>query len=195
MSALPLLADAPFQPRPLRDHQRRAIDLLSSSYLAGHRRTVLELATGAGKTRIAAEIVNRALAKGKRVCFTVPAISLIDQTVAAFEGEGIEFLGVIQANHPRTHYGAPVQIASVQTLGVPPGMSPLGAAGVGAGFGGVPLGIPSTVPTAPGFPLGVYGTVPMIPPGVHLPTAFAGTGYGSPTMGALPQFQTGVPSL
>lgn len=116
MSALPLLAEAPFQPRPLRDHQRSAIDLLSSSYLAGHRRTVLELATGAGKTRIAAEIVNRALAKGKRVCFTVPAISLIDQTVAAFESEGIDFLGVIQANHPRTHYGAPVQIASVQTL-------------------------------------------------------------------------------
>src|SRR5690606_24601194 len=38
-------------------------------------------------------------------------------TVEAFEREGIDWLGVIQASHPRTDYGAPVQIASVQTLG------------------------------------------------------------------------------
>lgn len=116
MSALPLFTDAPFQPRPLRPHQRTAMQLLRESLIAGNKRTVLQMPTGAGKTRTAAEIINGALAKGNRVCFTVPAISLIDQTVEAFEQEGIDWLGVIQANHPRTDYGAPVQIASVQTL-------------------------------------------------------------------------------
>lgn len=116
MSALPLFAEAPFQPRPLRPHQAKAMTQLRESLLRGNRRTVLQMPTGAGKTRTAAEIVQGALKRGKRVCFTVPAISLIDQTVEAFEQEGIDWIGVIQANHPRTDYGAPVQVASVQTL-------------------------------------------------------------------------------
>lgn len=116
MSALPLFADAPFQPRPLRPHQAKAMQMLREALIAGHKRIVLQMPTGAGKTRTAAEIVSGALAKGKRVCFTVPAISLIDQTVEAFESEGIDWLGVIQASHPRMDYGAPVQVASVQTI-------------------------------------------------------------------------------
>ena len=104
------------EPRPLRPHQRQAMALLSHSYLAGKRRPVLQMPTGAGKTRTAAEIVRGALAKGKRVVFTVPAISLIDQTVEAFEQEGIDWIGVIQAQHERTDWRAPVQVASVQTL-------------------------------------------------------------------------------
>ena len=116
MTALPLFVDAPSQPRPLRPHQTRAIQMLRETLIGGHKRIVLQMPTGAGKTRTAAEIVSGALAKGKRVGFIVPAISLIDQTVEAFERERIDCLGVIQGNHPRTHYGMPVQVASVQTL-------------------------------------------------------------------------------
>src|SRR5690606_20776370 len=54
--------------------------------------------------------------KGNRVAFTVPAISLIDQTVESFEMEGIDCLGVMQASHELTHYGMPVQVCSVQTI-------------------------------------------------------------------------------
>lgn len=57
-----------------------------------------------------------ALSKGNRVVFVVPAISLIDQTVRAFLGEGIEGIGVIQADHSMTDAAAAVQVASVQTL-------------------------------------------------------------------------------
>ncbi|GGD50713.1 ATP-dependent helicase [Erythrobacter arachoides] len=110
-----LWADAT-EPRPLRPHQDLALQELRRALVEGCSRVVLQLPTGAGKTRIAAEIIKGAQAKGNRLCFTVPSISLIDQTVAAFEGEGIFDLGVIQANHPRTHYGMPVQVASVQTL-------------------------------------------------------------------------------
>jgi DNA repair protein RadD len=46
----------------------------------------------------------------------VPALSLIDQTVTAFEAEGIHCIGVMQGNHERTDRAQPVQVCSVQTL-------------------------------------------------------------------------------
>jgi superfamily II DNA or RNA helicase len=82
----------------------------------GKRRPVLMMATGAGKTKTAAAIIRRALAKGKRVVMTVPATELIDQTVHALGREGINDIGVIQAQHPLTNPDMPVQVASVQTL-------------------------------------------------------------------------------
>ncbi len=102
--------------RPLRPHQARALILLRQTLLSGVRRVMLQLPTGAGKTRLAAEVVKGALSKGNRVVFVVPAISLIDQAVRAFQGEGIGGIGVIQAGHPMTDAAAAVQVASVQTL-------------------------------------------------------------------------------
>lgn len=116
MSLFQLLAADAINSRPLRPHQETALCQLRQAILEGCSRIVLQLPTGAGKTRIAAEIIKGARVKGNRVCFTVPTITLIDQTVAAFECEGIFDLGVIQASHSRTHYGMPVQVASVQTL-------------------------------------------------------------------------------
>lgn len=102
----------------LRPHQQRALDGLKSSLLAGHRRPVLQAPTGAGKTVIAAHIVAGAMAKGKRVCFCVPSISLVDQTFARFCENGIDpaNMGIIQANHPWRRPAAPIQIATAQTL-------------------------------------------------------------------------------
>lgn len=107
----------PASPKPLRSHQSDAITMTKRAILAGKDRVVVQMPTGAGKTRTAAEIVKGALAKGNRVAFTVPAISLINQTVEAFEAEGIHAIGVMQANHPRTNWVQPVQVVSVQTLG------------------------------------------------------------------------------
>jgi DNA repair protein RadD len=101
---------------PLRPHQERAIAELRRSLTSGWRRPMLMLPTGGGKTKLAAEIIRGALAKGKSVAFVVPALSLIDQTVRAFEAEGIHAIGVLQGIHPRTDRDAPVQICSVQTL-------------------------------------------------------------------------------
>lgn len=106
----------PMMSLPLRAHQAEAVHLLRQSLVAGYRRPVLELPTGAGKTRTAAEIVNLALGKGKGVAFTVPAISLIDQTVKAFEREGIYSINVMQGQHPRRDPLAKVHVVSVQTL-------------------------------------------------------------------------------
>jgi DNA repair protein RadD len=102
--------------RPLHLHQEHALEALRASLAAGHRRPMLQAPTGFGKTLTASHIIQRALDKGKRVAFTVPAISLIDQTVAAFEAEGIYCIGVMQGIHERTDREQPVQICSVQTI-------------------------------------------------------------------------------
>ena len=77
---------------------------------------MLQAPTGFGKTLTAAHIIQRALDKGNRVIFTVPALSLIDQTVTAFAAEGIECVGVMQGYHPGTDGEQPVQVCSAQTL-------------------------------------------------------------------------------
>jgi DNA repair protein RadD len=110
------LFDGKTEQRPLRPYQAEAVELLRQSLATGHKRPILQAPTGYGKTRLAAEIVNRALARGKRVVFTVPALSLIDQTLEAFHRDGVRDMGVIQANHVETDWSRPVQIASVQTL-------------------------------------------------------------------------------
>ena len=106
----------PGAPQPLRPHQERGLEALRGSLAAGKRRPMLQLPTGAGKTVVAANIIRRALAKGKRVAFCVPRLTLIDQTVAAFAAEGITAVGVMQSYHPLTDHEQPVQVCSAQTL-------------------------------------------------------------------------------
>ena len=102
--------------RPLHPHQQRALEDLRCSLASGKKRPMLQAPTGFGKTLTAAHIVQGALGKGKRVAFVVPALSLIDQTVSAFEAEGIECVGVMQGCHECTDFDQPVQVCSAQTL-------------------------------------------------------------------------------
>lgn len=104
------------QKKTLRPHQVGAIQMIRNSLARGNQTVVCCMPTGAGKTLTATKIIEMAQAKGNAVIFTAPAVSLIDQTVAAFRSEGIEDIGVMQANHPLTNSLARVQVASVQTL-------------------------------------------------------------------------------
>jgi len=100
----------------LRDYQTDAIAKLRKSLSSGHKRPVVQMPTGAGKTIAAAEIVRMALDKGNRILFCVPSLSLIDQTVEKFEKHDIWEIGVLQAMHERTDMTQPVQVCSIQTL-------------------------------------------------------------------------------
>jgi DNA repair protein RadD len=102
--------------KTLRPRQIEAIDQLRQSFGKRLTRPILMLPTGAGKTVIASAIIRFAREKNSRVAFIVPAISLINQTIEAFESEGITGIGVQQANHERTDLDQPVQVCSVQTL-------------------------------------------------------------------------------
>ncbi len=99
----------------LRPYQEASIEGLRNSLKTGHRRPILALSCGAGKTRIAGKIVRMALEKHKRVLFCVPLTVLVDQTAQSFEAEGIP-VGIMQASHAKTNAMRPVQIASLQTL-------------------------------------------------------------------------------
>src|SRR4051812_9725684 len=101
--------------KTLRVDQNAAIENVREA-MRETRRVVLQSPTGWGKTVVGADIVNRAREKQKKVLITVPAISLIDQTVEALWAQGIRGIGVIQAKHEMTDWSQPVQVASVQTL-------------------------------------------------------------------------------
>ena len=104
--------------RPLYPHQKVALDKVRKSLQDGHKRPIISMPTGAGKTLIAASMVIGALTKRKRMGFVVPALSLIDQTIERFVENGVDLgdIGVIQADHPLRKPQAPIQICSIQTI-------------------------------------------------------------------------------
>jgi len=101
------------EPRPF---QSAAHDSLRQGIRDGHRCQLLMSPTGSGKTYLGLRIAHEALAKGKRAIFVCDRTTLIDQTSATADRYGLSAHGVIQANHWRTDYAKPFQIASAQTL-------------------------------------------------------------------------------
>lgn len=102
--------------RPAYPLQELTIERLGQSLRAGKKRPLIQGPTGFGKTLTSAHIIQRALDKGNRVIFTVPTLSLVEQTINAFAKEGIRSVGVMQADHILTDPSQPVQVCSVQTL-------------------------------------------------------------------------------
>ena len=102
--------------KTLHPFQESSICALKAALLDGHKRVMLRLPTGSGKTIIAAAIVRSALLKGRRVIFVVDAIELVNQTIDKFRLDGIAAIGVLQAQHAWTDERQPVQICTVQTL-------------------------------------------------------------------------------
>jgi superfamily II DNA or RNA helicase len=64
----------------LRPYQQKAIDDIRAAFVEGRRRVLLCLPTGAGKTRIAAEIMRSVYRNDSRVWFCVPRLELVGQT-------------------------------------------------------------------------------------------------------------------
>ena len=83
----------------------------------GKKSICLVAPTGAGKTFIAAHIIQSALLKGKRVLFLAHRRELIDQCAAKLRDLGVWDYNVVLSGHPHSRNpDAPVQIASIQTL-------------------------------------------------------------------------------
>jgi DNA repair protein RadD len=100
--------------RPLYDHQKAPIDKIDAAFTSVVKRIILQAPTGFGKTLTAAHLIAEFIRQGKRVCFVVPRLTLIDQSVAAFGREGfVEHIGVI---HSLTNHRRLLQIASRDRL-------------------------------------------------------------------------------
>lgn len=100
--------------QPLRPYQQDGIADVRHSLAAGHRSVLFQLPTGAGKTRIAAELCRMASAKRSRVLFLAPRRELITQAAQAFTKQGL-WPGVIMAGEPMKRT-ADLQVASFDTL-------------------------------------------------------------------------------
>lgn len=82
--------------------------------LRTHKRVLLQLPTGGGKTVVGGKMIESAAGKGHRCFFTVHRRELIEQTVETFNDVGIRH-GVIASGHP-FHSLERVQICSIDTL-------------------------------------------------------------------------------
>lgn len=98
----------------LRDFQDTLIEGARTQLRSGVRRLLIQLATGGGKTVIAAFIIAGAQSRDLRVWFVVHRKELLKQTSATFTQVGIPH-GFIAADFPTNGF-LPVQLCGVQTL-------------------------------------------------------------------------------
>lgn len=98
---------------------------MRAGFRNGHKRQMLYMPTGAGKTASAASMMRAADVRGTKSCFLVDRRAIVNQTSASLDRYGIDH-GVIMADHVRVKPGANIQVASAQTLesrGFYPGLS------------------------------------------------------------------------
>jgi DNA repair protein RadD len=100
----------------LRPGQVALLDQIDAAITEGCRRLIAQAPTGFGKTMVASHRLRLLQDAGRRAIFTVPALSLVDQTVAKLFAEGVTDVGVIQASHRMTNPARPIQVATPQSL-------------------------------------------------------------------------------
>ncbi|TKD50556.1 DEAD/DEAH box helicase [Sphingomonas baiyangensis] len=98
----------------LRDYQATMLDEARALMRSGTRRVLLRLATGGGKTVMAASMLGGAADRGLGSQFIVHRRELIEQTSVTFRSAGIEH-GLIASGMPEASHRL-VQLAGVQTL-------------------------------------------------------------------------------
>lgn len=94
----------------LRDYQSAALELARGHALDGRRGCIIVAPTGSGKTRLAGEIISRALLKGSRILFLAHLRVLVEQAAGHFVGRGFP-TGVIMGGIPRNP-ALPLQVAT-----------------------------------------------------------------------------------
>lgn len=102
----------------LRDYQVAAIEAAERELGSGNKRTLIQAATGAGKSILAAALAVRYHQRtGRRALITAPRLELIEQNARAVRSLGVDAV-IEQAERrvdPRSP-GAPIVVASVATL-------------------------------------------------------------------------------
>jgi superfamily II DNA or RNA helicase len=99
----------------LRPYQIDTIHKARKSIISGNKSIIIQANCGAGKTIMAASIIESALAKGNKVVFLVHLRQLAYQALERFTEFGMgDKVGIIMSGE-MTHLSRPVQIISVQT--------------------------------------------------------------------------------
>jgi DNA repair protein RadD len=96
-------------------HQTQVIEDLTQGYQHGHYRQVVGLATGTGKTVIAAHLGRRAAEKGRKMLFIVDRIELCGQAAETFAGIGLN-VGILRGEDTAYTRQDEIIVASIQTI-------------------------------------------------------------------------------
>lgn len=99
----------------LRPFQEVAIQSLRDGVKQGIRGQLLVAPTGAGKTTIAAFLIESAVSKGSSILFLAHRRELIGQASRRLDEMGLDH-GIIMGNNPRSKPHLQVQVGSVQTV-------------------------------------------------------------------------------
>ena len=99
----------------LRPHQVLGFEMLREGFRAGHRRQILVMPTGAGKTITAASVALSAKAKGNLTLFIVDRIELATQAAETMERLGLT-VSIMQGENTKIVAGHDVVVGSIQTL-------------------------------------------------------------------------------
>lgn len=99
--------------KELRAYQTKTITDIREKISQGKKRILVVLATGAGKTSVAAEIIRLARGKDKKSLFIAHRQELIYQAHSRFADIGMD-AGIIMAGHKAN--GHDIHVASIQTL-------------------------------------------------------------------------------
>lgn len=89
------------------------IKAVSDAYRSGHRRVLLQAATGSGKSVMAASMIQKAALKGKHIKFIVPRRELLRQMCSTFDNFQIPH-GVMAAGHKQVD--KPVMVCSLDSM-------------------------------------------------------------------------------
>lgn len=100
----------------IRDYQQRLIDETRAAIAAGHRRVLVVVPTGGGKTVVASEMIRSAVGRAKRVLFLAHREELLRQSVDKLAACGVDDVRVIRAGSVLGNHDAPVTVASIGTL-------------------------------------------------------------------------------
>ncbi|MEY4720039.1 MAG: hypothetical protein RL563_2657 [Pseudomonadota bacterium] len=99
----------------LRDYQEESIRKLREGFAAGKKAQMLYLATGGGKSEVAAYMLDKAREKGKRSAMILDRVVLVNQMSERLDKYAIKH-GVLQSGHWRFRPYEHIQVCSAQTL-------------------------------------------------------------------------------
>lgn len=98
----------------LRPYQQEAVQLIRQAYQQGHQGVVLRVPTGGGKTVIFGHIIQQMQARGTKAIITAHRQELVYQAADKLAHYEVDH-GIIMGQK-YTNPGAPVQVASIQTV-------------------------------------------------------------------------------
>jgi DNA repair protein RadD len=107
------MTEPPIQLHPF---QATVVAEIEKAIASGQKRLLLVAPTGAGKTVIAAEIINRVVERGARVLVLAHRREIITQTRDKLVANGVKPGIVLAGLEDQLRPFAPVQVAGIQTL-------------------------------------------------------------------------------